>query len=64
MTKFKFQNTRENRKLLKEAGYLIHDPHSTFNRKAWIIIGDDTLLYGVEKRNYPVILVEDYLKGF
>ena len=36
----KLQNTRHNRKLLREAGYPFYDPHHTFNRKAWIIVGE------------------------
>ena len=58
----KFQNTKVNRKALTEAGFKIHDPHKTFNRKAWIIIGDDGMLYGVERRNFTVATAEEYLE--
>lgn len=40
--KFKFQNTK-------------------LNRKDWIIIGTDGLLYGVNRRNFPVFNVEEFL---
>ena len=59
--KIKFQNTKSNRKALVEAGYKVYDPHCTFNRKAWIIIGTDGLLYGVDRRHFPVISVEEFL---
>lgn len=59
--KIKFQNSKSNRKALIEAGYKIYDPHYTFNRKAWIIIGTDGLLYGVGRRNFPVVSVEEFL---
>lgn len=59
----KFQNTKANRKALTEAGFKIYDPHKTFNRKAWIIIGDDGMLYGVDRRNFVVVTVEDYIKS-
>ena len=60
---YKFQNAKANRALLIEAGFTIHDPHCTFNRKAWIIIGEgeNKTLYGVDRRNYDIISVEDYL---
>lgn len=61
--KFKFQNTKSNRKALLEAGYKVYDHHCTFNRKAWIIIGTDGLLYGVNRRNFPVVSVEEFLGG-
>lgn len=60
---FKFQNSKSNRKALTEAGYKIYDPHATFNRKAWIIIGDGGMLYGVDRRNFVVVTVEDYIKS-
>ena len=60
----KFQNNKQNRKLLKEAGYVCYDPHCTFNRKAWIVIGDDgKTLYGVDHRNYVIVSVEDFLNS-
>ena len=59
--KIKFQNSKQNRKILVESGYRIYDPHYTFNRKYWIIIGTDGLLYGVNRRNFPVISVEEFL---
>jgi len=59
----KFQNSKVNRKALIEAGYKIYDPHATFNRKSWIIIGDDGMLYGVERRNFVVITAEEYLES-
>ena len=57
----KFQNSKSNRKALVEAGYKVCDPHCTFNRKAWIIIGTEGLLYGVNRRNFPIIRVEEFL---
>ena len=57
----KFQNSKSNRKVLVEAGYKVYDPHCTFNRKAWIIIGTDGLLYGANRRNFPIIRVEEFL---
>ncbi len=59
--KVKFQNSKSNRKALVEAEYKVYDPHCTFNRKAWIIIGTDGLLYGVDRRNFPVVNVEEFL---
>jgi hypothetical protein len=59
----KFQNTKTNRKALTEAGYKIYDPHATFNRKSWIIIGDDDMLYGVDRRNFVVVTAEEYLES-
>ena len=56
----KFQNTKANRKALREIGYEIHDPHATFNRKVFIIIGEDGLLYGVMKRNCKLQTVEEF----
>ena len=49
----KFKNTKENRKLLLENGYEIHDPHHTFNRKSWMIFSDEEPRYilGVEHRH-------------
>jgi len=64
MLKIKFQNSRANRKALIEVGYEVHDPHKTFDRKTWIIIGDDGKLYGVDRRKYPVIEVKDYLEVY
>ena len=61
VVKVKFQNTKLNRKTLVEAGYKVYDPHCTFNRKAWVIIGTDGLLYGVARRNFPIISVEEFL---
>lgn len=57
----KFQNSKQNRKALIEAGYKIYDPHCTFNHKAWIIIGTDGLLYGVDRRNFPVVNASEFL---
>lgn len=59
----KFQNSKSNRKALTEAGYKIYDPHATFNRKSWIIIGDDGYLYGVERRNFVIVTAEEYLES-
>ena len=59
--KVKFQNSKANRKALIDAGFKIHDPHKTFNRKSWIIIGDDGKLYGVQFRNIPTLAVEEFL---
>lgn len=59
--KVKFQNSKANRKALIDAGFKIHDPHKTFNRKAWIIIGDDGKLYGVQFRNISTLTVEEFL---
>lgn len=59
--KVKFQNSKANRKALIDAGFKIHDPHKTFNRKTWIIIGDDGKLYGVQFRNIPTLTVEEFL---
>lgn len=64
MLKIKFQNSKVNRKSLIEVGYKIHDPHKTFDRKAWIIIGEDGKLYGVDRRKYPVVEVKDYLEVY
>lgn len=64
---YKFQNTKTNRALLIAAGFTIHDPHCTFNRKAWIIIGEgesNNKLYGVDRRSYDIISVEGYLNMF
>lgn len=49
----KIQNTKSNRKLMLDAGYVIHDFHGTFNRKAWIIKSSDgeKVLYGVDQRS-------------
>lgn len=57
----KFQNSKVNRKLLLAECYEIHDPHCTFNHKAWIIIGTDNKLYGVNYRNFPVMTAQEYL---
>lgn len=57
----KFQNNKVNRKLLLVEGYEMHDPHCTFNHKAWIIIGTDDKLYGVNYRNFPVVTVKEFL---
>ena len=68
----KFKNTRENRKLLLDKGYDIHDPHHTFNRKAWIIFSEESPRYllGVEQRHkrrsvsfpeFEQLLKEDFL---
>lgn len=62
MLKIKFQNSKVNRKALIGAGYEVYDPHKTFDRKAWIIIGDDGKLYGVDRRKYHVVEVKDYLE--
>lgn len=59
--KIKFQNSKANRKALINAEYEVYDPHCTFDRKAWIIIGTDGLLYGVNRRNFPVVSVEEFL---
>ena len=49
----KFKNTKENRKLLLENGYEIHDPQHTFCRKNWMIFSDEEPRYilGVEHRH-------------
>ena len=60
----KLQNTRHNRKLLREAGYPFYDPHHTFNRKAWIIVGEDgKTLHGVGHRDYVTVTVCEFLTG-
>ena len=48
----KFKNTKENRKLLLENGYEIHDPHCTFGRKNWMIFSKEEPrhILGVEHR--------------
>lgn len=62
--KIKFQNSKTNRRALIEAGYDVYDPHCTFNRKVWIVIGDDgKTLYGVDHRNYTTITVEEFLQN-
>lgn len=71
----KFKNTKENRKCLLERGYIIHDPHHTFNRKSWIIFSEETPRYllGVEKRHkrrevtileFDKLIQEDFLTRF
>lgn len=60
----KLQNTRQNRKLLREAGYSFYDPHHTFNRKPWIIVGEDgRTLYGVKHRDYVTVTADEFLTG-
>lgn len=61
----KFQNSKVNRSALIELGYHIYDPHHTFNRKSWIIIGDDgKTLYGVNRRhNFKQATVEEFTKS-
>lgn len=60
----KFENSKFNRKALQDLGYIIYDPHCTFCRKAWIIIGDDgKTLYGVDHRNkFKSVTISEFLK--
>lgn len=60
----KFQNSKANREALVKLGYIIHDPHFTFNRKAWIIFSNNSkpVLLGVNRRNnFKQITVEDFI---